>query len=355
MSQSDVEIVDDLDEEEEQVPFRYSITSYGADFLVDGIVRRMKDESIVIPAFQRGFVWSMGKSSRFIESLLLGLPVPGIFLSKNPETGQLIVIDGQQRLRSLQFYYDGFFKDPDREFALHGIESNYKNLPYKKLRPEDKRRLDDSILHATIVQQDQPTDDNSSIYLIFERLNTGGLLLRPQEIRACIYHGEFNDLLRELNQNSEWRSVFGKVHTRMRDQELILRFLALYFDGDNYSPPMKVYLNEYMAENRRLESPSAQLFDETFRNTISVAYRSLGENAFKPKKILNAAVYDAVMVGIARRLERGNIVDYGTISQRYQSIIADSFFTSAVESHTADPENIRRRISIATKGFADVK
>lgn len=102
-TEDDVKLQDDLGDEE-QIPFKYSITSYGADFLIDGIVRRLEDDSILIPSFQRGFVWSLPKASRFIESLLLGLPVPGIFLSKDSETQALIVIDGQQRLKTLKFF-----------------------------------------------------------------------------------------------------------------------------------------------------------------------------------------------------------------------------------------------------------
>lgn len=140
-TEDDVRLEDALGDEE-QISFRYSITSYGADFLIDGIVRRMQDESIMIPSFQRGFVWSLEKSSRFIESLLVGLPVPGIFLSKDPETQKLIVIDGQQRLKTIKFFFDGYFKDPGKAFSLEGIKSEFAASTYASLKPEDKRMLD---------------------------------------------------------------------------------------------------------------------------------------------------------------------------------------------------------------------
>ena len=72
-------------------------------------MQRIREDKVKVPEFQRSFVWSLRDASRFIESLLLGLPVPGVFLAKDAETKKLLVIDGQQRLRSLQFYYDGFF------------------------------------------------------------------------------------------------------------------------------------------------------------------------------------------------------------------------------------------------------
>ena len=113
--------------------------------------------------------------------------------------------------------------------------------------------LDDSILHAIIVKQEKPFDeDPSSIYHIFERLNTGGVLLQPQEIRSCIFHGPFARLLSQLNANGDWRLIFGKVSSRMRDQELILRFFALLFGASNYSKPMKEFLNRFMARHRGL-------------------------------------------------------------------------------------------------------
>src|SRR5207247_11456077 len=96
-------------DEEEVIPFRYSISSYGADYPVDGLVQRLRAGSIFVPSFQRGFVWTLPQASQFVESLLLGLPVPGIFLSKEEKTQKLLVIDGQQRLKTLQFFYDGLW------------------------------------------------------------------------------------------------------------------------------------------------------------------------------------------------------------------------------------------------------
>src|SRR5579862_5075480 len=111
---------EDVNERDEVAPLHYGITSYGADFLVDGLVKRMENGDIVVPTFdpdvsdtelgmvgfQRDFVWSKPQSDRFIESLLLGFPVPGIFLVQGSE-GVLLVLDGQQRLRTLHAFYKG--------------------------------------------------------------------------------------------------------------------------------------------------------------------------------------------------------------------------------------------------------
>lgn len=346
-----------VDDSEEVIPFKYSIASYGADYPVDGLVKRIGNGSIYIPSFQRGYVWTPKKASRFVESLLLGLPVPGIFLSKE-ETQKLLVIDGQQRLRTLQYFYDGIFEPTKKEFALKDVQPRFNGATYKSLLDEDRRRLDDSILHATIVRQDEPSDDDSSVYHIFERLNTGGTLLKPQQIRASIYHGDFNDLLNKLNNNRSWRSVYGKIDETdkdMRDQELILRFFALYFNSDDYKKPMKEFLNSYMGKNRKLQLQSENELSQVFIHTIGVVESCLGSKAFKPKAQINAAVFDAVMVGIARRLEKGNIESCEELRQQYQSLLSKTSFKAASESATTDEENINKRITLATNAFANAK
>ena len=347
-------IVDNLGDDE-IVTFKYAITSYGADYPVDGLVRRISDESIKVPIFQRGFVWTYGQACSFIESLLLGLPVPGIFLSREPDTQKLLVVDGQQRLRTLQYFYEGLFVPNKREFALRNVQSQFEGKTYKSLLSEDRRRLDDSILHATVVRQDEPSDDESSIYLLFERLNTGGTQLQPQEIRACIYVGEFNELLAELNENLSWRRIFGQRNKRRRDQELILRFLSLYFYGDHYSRPMKEFLNIYMGKNRHLQLNTARQIEEVFVNTIEVIDQFLGPKAFRPVRVLNAAILDSVMVGIARRLTHGPIVDGDALTSSYENLLADERFKSATEKATADEESVATRTGLATEAFARVR
>jgi uncharacterized protein with ParB-like and HNH nuclease domain len=343
----------DLDEEEE-IPFQYTISSYGADFPVDGLVKRINSGDIHIPSFQRSYVWKIDKASRFVESLLLGLPVPGIFLSKEQETNKLLVIDGQQRLRTLQYFYNGIFEPTKTEFALCGVQRQFKGKIYKKLEDGDRRLLDDSILHATVIKQDVPEDD-SSIYHIFKRLNTGGELLEPQEIRASIYHGGFSDLLNQLNENPSWRTIYGKKDSRMRDQEVILRFLAFYFYYENYGKPMKIFLNKYMRKNREFELQSSEEISKLFTVTIELIYKCLGSRAFKPIRGLNAAVFDAVMIGVARRLNRGGLRDIDNLKEKYESLLKDNDFLNATsKGGTLSEKNVRFRIKLAIEAFNDL-
>lgn len=336
------------------VPLKYDITSYGADFLVDGLVRRLRAQDIFVPHFQRKYVWSNRQASRFIESLLLGLPVPGIFLSKDFDTEKLFVIDGQQRLKTLLYFYDGIFEPTGREFSLHGVQERYESVTYKTLREEDRRRLDDSIIHATIVRQVSPPEDDSSIYYIFERINTGGTPLSAQEIRASVYHGPFIDLLKELNTNQDWRNIFGPIQKRMKDQELILRFFAFYFFYDEYQRPLKEFLNRYIAVNRHFQRQSADELKYLFETTIKFINQTLGNRAFRPEKVFNAAVFDAVMVGVAKQLIRKGISDTNGFVKQYDSLLTNESFQDAVLTGTSDEKKVRTRMELAEEYFARV-
>ncbi len=358
------EIVEDLDELNEILPTTYSITSYGADYPVDGLVKRMSQEDIVVPlfnldpepgqstvGFQREFVWTKPQADRFIESLLLGLPVPGIFLVKEAN-GKLLVLDGQQRLKSLQSFYEGVFTG--KSFALDNVQDQWRGKTYKTLHADDRRRLDDSIIHATIVRQDEPTEDQSSIYLVFERLNSGGTLLQPQEIRVALYHGPFAALLSRLNLNTHWRVLYGTKSARLKDLELILRFLALYFYASSYRRPMKDFLNRYMATNRLLEKQDEVGLTKIFEATVVAIHDHIGTRAFRLKNAVNAALVDSVMVGVAARLQKGPVEDTGQFSDAYKSLLADEKYLEAISRATADEENVKTRLTLAKEAFSKV-
>lgn len=346
------------DQEEEQIfdeaeneifPYRYSITSYGADYPVDSLVQRLEKDVIFVPKFQRSYVWSHRMASRFIELLLLGLPVPGIFLSKEPETGKMLVIDGQQRLRTLQYYYRGLFEG--REFILQEVQPQFENKSYRTLEEDDRLRLNDSIIHATIIKQDEPTEDESSIFHIFERLNTGGMQLQPQEIRSCIYYGEFCELLHELNEIPSWRQIYGRPSKRLKDNELILRYFALYYFLDKYERPIKEFLNKYMAANRNLKLHNADLLRSKFVTSIDLIAQTIGQRAFRPERALNVSVFDAIMIGITRRLERGALSDPSIFVSKYDELLKTRAFNITTQTGTSDVANVKKRIDLATKMF----
>lgn len=356
--------IDQLDEidEQESIPFRYQITSYGADYPVGSLVVKLRKGSIFVPDYQRGYVWKRRRASRFIESLLLGLPVPGIFLTKDTESQELLIVDGQQRLKTLLYFYDGVFRPEGKEFSLSlstpsstEPASPYEGLTYESLRPADQLRLDDSIIHATIIRQDAPDEEESSAtYDIFERLNTETDQLRPQEIRTCVYHGQFVVFLAELNNFPPWRELFGRKapDKRMRDQELVLRFLALLENDSAYSKPMKKFLNKFMAIHRTPSAATHEEFAAIFKKTIELMNSTLGKDSVRLKgKTFNAAVFDAVAVGIARRVAAGSIEDPKALIKRHRKLLANSNFLDSVSRATSDDEQVATRLDLATEAF----
>lgn len=363
--QQEDEPVEDLDEALEVIPFTYSITAYGADYPVDGVVKRIDTSDIIVPTFnweaekdsrvigfQREYVWPRPKADRFIESLLLGLPVPGIFLVKE-QSGRFLVLDGHQRLHTLRAFYEGVINGI--EYKLSDVQERFVGKRYKDLDVEDRRRLDDSIIHATVIRQDEPTTDQSSIYVIFERLNTGGVNLQPQEIRVALYHGELVRVLRDLNNNPHWRQLFGEKSRRLKDMEMILRFLAFFYYSSKYRSPMKDFLNRYMSQNRDLAYQSEAEIIKVFGGTVATIANGIGNRAFRPVRAVNAAVIDSVMTGIARRLAIGPIQAPSELPGCYEKLITNTAYRNAVETGTSQEANVATRLDEATKAFASVK
>jgi hypothetical protein len=359
-----VDNVTDVDPAQEIVDVGYDITSYGADFLVDGLMTRMAGNDIVVPTFdpafsadsdaegfQRHYVWTKPQADRFLESLLLGMPVPGIFLVREPN-GIFLVLDGHQRLRSLASFYEGIFRE--KEYKLEYVQEPWRGLRYRDLEDEDRRRLDNSIIHATILRQDNPQRDYQAIYSIFERINTGGTALQPQEIRVALFVGPFIQLIRELNRDASWRSLYGPVSTRLKDQELILRFFALYEDSSAYRRPVKGFLNDYLAKNVARTADDASALIAAFRQTADTISGSVGSRAFRPVRAINAAVLDAVMVGVARRLAAGPVTDSTALTSAYDGLLAVKEFQEATGSSTAAEESVSSRLSLATAAFSQV-
>ncbi len=356
VSENGEEQVIEQDNSDETVGIKeYDVTSYGIDYDVEGYVRRLQSGDIVIPEYQRNYVWDQKRASRFVESLLLDLPVPGIFLYRDRASEVLLVVDGQQRLQTLRFFYEGKFSDSGRAFALSGLETRFNGLTYEDLDIAVRRRLDNSLIRATVIRQDKPDSEATSQYFVFERLNTGGVALSSQEIRAAIYGGEFNELINELNSDVAWRILFGKKQEdkRKRDEELILRFLALYFAGSEYSRPMKSFLNKFMKGNRSLQKYPTDQIKPLFADTVHCVLEKLGRDAFKPTKSLNAAMLDSLLVGIARRLESKPIAS--DISGEFNKLIKNREFFELISGTTSDPERVRRRIELATEAFANVE
>ena len=351
-SKDDIQIepIDSEIEDSESTPVEFEIATYPADYTLEVLHQKWKTGDIVIPKFQRGFVWKISQASRLIESFMLGLPVPQIFIYTDPEQKSLVV-DGQQRLKSIFFYFEGFFGEEDKlgkrkVFKLEGINetSKWLNKTFNGFSEPDKRKLKDSVLRAIIIKQLNPKDD-TSVYHIFERLNTGGTLLKNQEVRNCVYWGKLNDLLQELNQYPTWRKLLGKpnLDSRQKDIELIVRYIALFHEGKEYRRPMKDFLSSFMKRNR---NPSEKMIEherERFKKTCDLILNTLGEKPFNPRGALNASVFDSVFLAFSKHLD--SIPK--DVKKRYERLKADEDFNKFTRSSTTNEEVVKGRLEKA--------
>lgn len=351
--------------EEASEPFATAepITYFGTDFDVHGLVRRLQVKDVAVPnfdppgapesdlaGFQRAFVWRKYQMDRFVESLLLGYPVPGIFLVQQQDK-RLLVLDGQQRLRTLERFYEGALED-GTPFVLESVSDEFKGKSYETLEPEQRRALDNNFIHATVIRYDPDLGGDEAIYQLFERLNASGSNLYPHEIRVALYPGELVDFIGMLNNVEHWRILYGARSPRLKDHEQILRFLALYVDGNRYKRPLKGFLNTFMKEHRSLQGLDAEALRTRFAETCAVLAAGPGQRAFRTTRQVNAALVDSVMVGVARRLESGPIRDPQTLTPALEALLADTEFQLAIARATADEERVNTRLSKATAAFA---
>lgn len=337
-------IEEDIDTDESQADL-FTISSFGVDYTVEFLVKKINSEQFFIPHFQRKYVWSQNQASRFIESILLGLPVPGIFLFKESDGPKHLVIDGQQRLKSLSRYYRGIFNQ--KKFNLTGLKSKWNGLSYDDLDEDDKLRLDDGIVHTTVFKQELPDTGMASVYEVFERINTGGVKLSQQEIRSCVLYGSFNDLLFELNTDDNWRSIYGKESSRLKDIELILRFFAFLLYRNDYSRPVTKFFGDFMEKNR---NPSQKFLGDAagvFRNVVSIIHEGLHDRPFRPERALNTAFFDSFAVAVGECIQGGQVPTTRGIRLAYDELLGSDPYRNAIGSSTAGEESVKERFKIA--------
>ena len=322
---------------------------------IDSLMSQWKKKILRIPDFQRKFVWTIEQSSKFIESLLLDLPIPSLMFYKDKEANQLVV-DGQQRLKSIIFFIGDenidtskFSKEEQEryKYKLTGLapDSKYNGQSFEELDEIDKRKLQyECMLDINLITLTD-TNDLSSIYYIFERLNTGGTPLKPQEIRNCICAGEFNDFLLHLNDNDTWRKFFNESNAidHFQDVELILRFFALYDRIEQYKPPMKDYLTDYMKDKINISEEEKTQKAKLFISTIELIIAHIGSRAFRPYNGINASVFDSIMIAFARNLTNIPL----DIKIKYDKLCSSQEYIKYCGKSSGDKSAVRNRIQMA--------
>ncbi len=286
---------------------------------------------------------------RFVESLLLGFPVPGIFLVEQPGK-KYLVLDGQQRLTTLVAFYAGTYGT--RVFSLENVDKALKGLKYATLPEDSRRTLDDTFIQAIIIRAPEDNAEYESVYQIFERLNSGGTQLQPHEIRVALYGGVTVEVIRELNNDNNWRTIYGKRSERLKDQELILRVLALWKSSETYSAPLKSFLNDFLSNHRDGQDIDLQKARKLFQDAAATVAAAYGSRAFRIGTQVNAAILDSVFFSLMKRQEKGlpllSVTDFST---RYEALLGNQAFVDAVTQATANEDSVRTRLAKAAQVF----
>jgi len=357
MADDDELVIESAELDDDEAFVTYDIAAYPADYTLSVIDEMWRNRDIVIPPFQRNFVWTIRQSSLLIESLLMGLPVPQAFFFVDPENRNL-VIDGLQRIMSITYFFKGHFGEENygkkTVFRLTGLsdKSPYSGKTFDELEPADQRKLKGRVLRVINIKQIGPKNDDTSAYHIFERLNTGGTPLTAQEIRHCVFNGQLVKELTVLNQGSHWRDILGKtvLDKRQKDIEMILRVLAVATRIERYEKPMKEFLNTTMSHYRKADAPAVMNFIRDFPTVCKTVVEQLGDIPFHLKSgRINISALDGVMGTLCSAADRIP----ANLAERFQALKLDSDFAETLSYSTSDDAVVKRRISAIRRHLLD--
>ncbi|WP_133478517.1 GmrSD restriction endonuclease domain-containing protein [Cognatilysobacter segetis] len=375
---------DEADEGDFEVQIdEYEISASPNDFNVTTIVNFIKSGAVKIPGFQRHFVWDIKRSSKLIESLILGLPVPQVFLYEESKNS-FLVIDGQQRLMSIYYFMQQRFPRVEKRAELRRIfdesggaipdavlHDDEYFVPFKLKLPERlpgqpnkfnglnystlgeyRVTFDLRTVRNIIVKQISPDGDDSAVFEIFNRLNSGGVNLTPQEIRASMYHSKFYDMLQRANMKPGWRSIVGTdvPDLHMKDVEVLLRSFALLVNAENYAPSMTKFLNLFSKKSKQNEQSQnyylERLFDEFLNITAHLPARSYineRNNRF------NIALFESSFYAACRGAFDRRGVDVKRFTpQQLAQLRTDKEFVGAAVQGTSKSDSVATRLRRAS-------
>ena len=356
----------------------YDLSATPNDFNVSTLFTFIESGTIIIPGFQRHYVWDVKKASRLIESLILGLPVPQLFLYEEARN-RLLVIDGQQRLMSIYYFIKQRFPRKEVRAKLREVFEEERSIPDHVLHDdkyftnfrlqlpaqlpgqanplhglsystlgEHKFQLDFRPIRNVVVKQNSPGDDDSSIYEIFSRLNSGGVNLRPQEIRLSLYHSDFYDMLMSMNADDRWRRILGsrEPDLHMKDVEVLLRIFAMLIDSQNYSPSMVKFLNQF-SRKCQTQNQEKNAYIQQLLNSFLDATSSLPANAFLNKNThrFNIALIEAAFTAAcSKAFEEKRPIKGRLDPKALRQLEMDERFITAASYATTQTANVQTRL-----------
>jgi hypothetical protein len=362
-----LEVVDDTDSDEDAAldiePAARRVKTDKQDVPVETLASRAQKGRLDLqPDFQRNFVWDDKKASRLIESILLQIPIPVVYVAED-DSNRWSVIDGQQRLSSMLGYVNGQLPYSDRPFALGGLQvlSELNGKQFKQLDDESQQLILNTTIRLIVIEKQSHPDVK---FEMFERLNLGAMKLKDQELRNCIYRGSYNTLLRELAKNQYMLKVMQakKAHQRMADCQLILRFLTMERNTHlKYRAPMKQFLNREMEAYKNAPPREIDRMRKVFEKSLELSWLVFGPHAFhrfnagnekNPNgkwelRKLNVALWDTVMYTFSF-FEKPQIVPaIDRIREGFLDLlVGDEKFIDYISSTTDKPERVRYRAEI---------
>lgn len=309
------------------------------------------------PDFQRGFVWSNKSQTLFIDSLIKQLPIPSLCISLDINTQKRLVIDGLQRISTIVK-----FLDEDSDWKLSNIDEvdsrirGVKISTIRDLHPDLYGIVENATIPVTVLRCDYKNQTHMEyLFQIFHRLNSGGNKLYNQEIRNCIYQGEFNTFLKKFVRTSLWKT-FSKVNdekidkSRYANEELLLRFYAFYYELDSYKGKLALFLNEYMEKNRNIEDKKIQ----DFTNLISTTLTIIDNNLSNEINNLSKTFIEALLIGISKNIETLNNLAKDKIVLLFDKLKnSPEFSTDELSEGLSDPDKVKTRLRKAITIFSN--
>jgi hypothetical protein len=335
------------------------IVTRPSDPEIDSLYGKYKNGRLIVqPDFQRQFVWDQTKSSRLIESALLEIPLPVVYLVQDTE-GKEQVIDGQQRLTAFFSFIDGYFPGGS-DFRLRNLKifTELNGMHFSELSEAFQAKIKYcNIRTITFMSQ----SDSELKFEVFERLNTGAVSLNDQELRNCIYRGPYNEIIKKLSENDIFRKLLDlqDADKRMKDIELVLRFASFYHATYlNYQPPMRRFLNADMEHNQYISPEKAQDLENAFKKAVSLIHSIFGKHAFKrfycgtkespdgrwEQKKFNSSLYDIMMWSFARVDKNSAMRNSDAIREAFIDIVANNEkFIDSIQRSTSSKQAVNVR------------
>ncbi|MDF2517446.1 MAG: hypothetical protein K0R59_2742 [Sphingobacterium sp.] len=325
-----------------------------SDLSLDAIANMVEGGAIDIkPKYQRRERWSKDKQSALIESFLLNIPVPPIYLSED-EYGKYSIIDGKQRVTAI---YNFILK----ENKLINLEKfkEIENLTFEQLPPQlnNALKIRPYIRVITLLNQ----SDSLLKYEVFNRLNTGGDKLNSQEIRNAAFEGKFNDLLVELSESIFFRKQFNlstekdreksKIYKEMSDVEYVLRFFTLKDKWQNFNGNMRVSMDIFMEENRDITQIQLKDYKHEFHKTLELCEKVWGDQAFKRPDGRNEiiqGIYDVQTIGLSQFLDKEQEIikkKADIVAEFENQYFSDDEFQTSMRQFTSNIKQVNYRIS----------